>query len=126
MSKKSSRHRRNERAESRLLDHDAIEQRALQISRNEGHETITQDDRRRAREELLAPNEATGVPEVSPEMKPEITAWDEAPGSSGSKAVKVEPEDEASIGKELVEKGLRGPRRTRQGDDPLRRSDSST
>ncbi|HUB68000.1 MAG TPA: hypothetical protein VL981_11000 [Candidatus Methylacidiphilales bacterium] len=120
MSAKSTRHRRNQKAESSLLDHDLIEQRALQIARNEGRDQISQEDRARAREELLAPNEITGEPEISPDMSPQITAWDEAPASTGKKIEKVEPEDEASIGKELVEKGMRGPRRTRSGEDPLR------
>jgi hypothetical protein len=122
MSTKSTRHRRNQKAESNLLDHDLIEQRALQIARDEGRDLISQEDRARAREELLAPNEVTGEPEISPEMHPQITAWDEAPASTGKKVDKVTPEDEASIGKELVEKGMRGPRRTRSGEDPLRRS----
>ena len=119
MSAKSSRHRRNQKAEARLLDRDPVEQRALQIARMEGREAISQEDRRRAGEELLAPNEARNEPEIAPGMEPQITVWDEAPASSGTRAFKVEPEDEASIGKELVEKGLRGPRRNRQGDDPL-------
>ena len=122
MKTKSSRHRRNQEVESRLLDHDLIEQRALQISRIEGHDFITEDDRQRAREELMAPHEPMGEPEISPDMEPQITAWDEAPASSGTRAPKVKPEDEASIRKELAEKGLRGPRRTRQGEGPLRRT----
>jgi hypothetical protein len=115
MSSKSIRHRHNQAAESRLLDVSEIEQRAVQIARDEGREIPTSDDRARAREELLAPNESLGDPEVSPELGPEITAWDEAPGSRGKAGEKVRPEDEASIGKELFEKGLRGPRRTRRG-----------
>ncbi len=114
MSAKSNRHRQNKHTESRRLNHDLVEQRALQISRIEGHDVITQEDRERAREELFAPNETPDAPEVAAEME-KITAWDEAPASSGTRAVKVEPEDETSIGKELIEKGLRGPRRTRQG-----------
>jgi hypothetical protein len=121
MSSKSNRHRHNRSTESRLLDESKIEQRAVQIARDEGREMPTSDDRARAREELLGPNETLGDPEVAPELGKEITAWDEAPESSGRIVEKIGPEDEASIGKELVEKGLRGPRRTRLGDDPLRR-----
>ena len=121
MSSKSTRHRHNQAAESRLLDESLIEQRAVQIARDEGRETPTSDDRARASEELLAPNETQGDPEVSPELGHEITAWDEAPESSGKTVERVKLDDEASIGKELVEKGLRGPRRTRTGEDPLRR-----
>lgn len=123
MSAKSTRHRRNQKAESNLLDHDRIEQRALQIARSEGRGLIGEEDRDRAREELLAPEETTGEPEISPEMNPQITAWDEAPASAGKRADKVLPEDEASIGKELAEKGLRGPRLTRNGEDPLLRGE---
>jgi hypothetical protein len=123
MSSKSTRHRHNVAAESRLLDESQIEQRAVQIARDEGREIPTSEDRTRAREELLGPNETLGDPEVTPELGREITAWDEAPESSGRVVEKVGLEDEASIGKELVEKGLRGPRRTRSGEDPLTRQD---
>ena len=115
MSVQSHHHRENQKDESRRLDHDLIEQRALQIARQENRDTINDDDRQRASEELLAPNEtATDAPEISPDMEPEITAWDEAPASSGQRAPKVLLEDENSVGKDLVEKGLRGPRSTRQ------------
>ncbi len=102
-----------------------IEQRAMQIARNEGRGLITQEDRDRAEEELLAPNETLGEPEISPGMAPQITAWDEAPASAGKRAAKVTPEDEASVGKELAEKGLRGPRLTRSGKDPLLRGEET-
>jgi hypothetical protein len=111
MSSKSNHHRKNQAAESRLIDESPIEQRAVQIARDEG------------REKLLAPNETLGDPEVAPELGGDITAWDEAPGDSGHRVERVMPEDEASIGKELVEKGLRGPRRTQSGSDPLRRTE---
>lgn len=117
MSTKSTRHHQNQKDESRRIDHDPIEQRALQISRMEGHDFITEDDRERAREELLAPNETSSAPEISPDMEPQITAWDEAPASSGTRVPKVEPEDENSIGKELIEKGLRGPHQPRKGTE---------
>jgi len=82
----------------------------LQIARMDGREVCNDDDRRAARSELLAPNEVvTEAPEVSPDTA-DVTAWDEAPGSSGHRVKKVEPEDEASVGKDLIEKGLRGPR----------------
>ena len=112
MSSKSTRHHQNQKDESRRVDHDPVEQRALQISRIEGHDFITEDDRQRAREELLAPNEVSEAPEISPDMEPQITAWDEAPASSGTRAEKIEPEDENSVGKDLIEKGLRGPKRS--------------
>lgn len=112
MSAKSSRNRRNKKVESRVLDHDLVEQRALQIARDEGRDIITQDDRQRAEEELIAPNEVMAEPEISPDMEPQLTAWDEAPASSGKRAPKVEPDDEASVNKELAEKGLRAPSRT--------------
>jgi hypothetical protein len=123
MSSKSNHHRKNQAAESRLIDESPIEQRAVQIARDEGRETPDSSDRARAREELLAPNETLGDPEVAPELGGDITAWDEAPGDSGHRVERVMPEDEASIGKELVEKGLRGPRRTQSGSDPLRRTE---
>jgi hypothetical protein len=111
MSSKTNRHRKNQASESRLLDHSDIEQRALQIARLEGRDEIIDDDRSRAREELLAPNEVREEPEVTPELgSKDVTVWDEAPASSGTKAGKVKPDDEASIGKELIEKGLRYPR----------------
>ncbi len=121
MSSKTNRHRHNQEVESRLMDESAIEQRAVQIARDEGRSTPTADDRSRAREELLAPNETLGDPEVAPELGHEITAWDESPDSSGHKVERVKLEDETAVGKDLVEKGLRGPRRTRMGEDPLRR-----
>jgi len=124
MSTKSKRHHRNKRSESRLLDRDLIEQRALQISRDERRDTISQDDRERAETELYAPNEFQEPPEITPGMEPQVTAWDEAPASAGHQVSKVEPEDEASVGKELIEKGLRAPRRDRQGGDPLFRGRS--
>jgi hypothetical protein len=123
MSSKSNRHRHHQAAESRLLDDSQIEQRAVQIARDEGRDTPTADDRARAREELLAPNEILGDPEVAPELGKDITAWDEAPESRGRMIKKIGLEDENSIGKDLVEKGLRGPRRTSRGGDPLRRPD---
>jgi hypothetical protein len=122
MSSKSTRHRHNQAAESRLMDESLIEQRAAQIARDEGRDLPTAEDRARAREELLAPNETLGDPEVSPELGRDITAWDEAPESSGKRVERVMPEDEASIGKELAEKGMKGPCRTRNGEDPLWRS----
>jgi hypothetical protein len=109
----SSKSNRNQAAESRLIDESEIEQRAVQISRDEGRDLVTADDRARAREELLAPNETTGDPEVSAELGGDRSAWD-APGGSGRQVPRVEPEDEKSIGKELTEKGLRGPRETRK------------
>jgi hypothetical protein len=112
MSSKSN--RRNQAAESRLIDESEIEQRAVQISRDEGREIVTADDRARAREELLAPNETTGDPEVSAELGGDITAWDEVPGSTGTQAPRIVPEDENSVGKELVEKGLRAPHARRK------------
>jgi hypothetical protein len=115
-SAKSRHHRQNKAAESRLIETNPIEERAAEIAGAEGHEPITADDRRRAREELLAPNETPGPPEVGPELGREITAWDEASESSGTRAVRIAPEDEASIGKELVEKGLRGPRQRRRAE----------
>jgi len=124
MSAKSKRNKENKKAESRLLDQDPIEQRALQIARDEGRGEISEMDRLRAREELLAPNETIREPELTPGM-PEITEWDEVPGSSGTRTARVLPEDEASVGKELVEKGFRGPDRTRNGEDPLLRSEES-
>jgi hypothetical protein len=109
MSAKSQRHRGNQRIESRRLNLDLIEQRALQIARSEGRDLPTDDDRQRARDELLAPNEPVPeAPEISLETA-ELTAWDEAPESSGHRVPKVEPEDETSLGKDLIEKGLRGP-----------------
>jgi len=119
MSSKSTRHRHNQATESRLLDESPIEQRAVQIAREEGRGLPTEDDRDRARKELLAPNEEIGDPEVVPELGKEITAWDEAPESKGVQIENVGPEDETAVEKELAEKGLRGPRRTRKGDDPL-------
>lgn len=109
MSKKSQRHRENQKNESRLLDQDPVEQRALQIARDEGRDEITEEDRERSQEELLAPNEVPTDPEISPGMEPQVEVWDEAPASTGKRAFKVKPEDEASIGKELAEKGLRAP-----------------
>ena len=124
VSSKSTRHRHNQADESRLLDHSEIEQRAVQIARDEGRETPGPSDRARAREELLGPNETLGDPEVTPEMGAhDITAWDEAPEDSGHMVAKVGLDDENAIGKDLVEKGLRGPRRTQSGGDPLRRRD---
>jgi hypothetical protein len=123
MSSKSTRHHHNQAAESRLIDDSQIEQRAVQIARDEGREIPSADDRARAKEELLAPNESLGDPEVSPELGEEITAWDEAPGARGHKIKDIVPDDETSVGKDLVEKGLRGPRRTQLGEDPLRRED---
>jgi hypothetical protein len=115
MSTKSNRQKKNQAAESRLLDQSKIEQRAMQIARDEGRGLITADDRARAREELLAPNDNPGDPETAPELGAEgVTAWDEAPGSSGHQVERVAPEDEASVGKELVEKGLRGPHQARK------------
>ena len=122
MSSKSTRHRHNQAEESRLLDGSEIEQRAVQIARDEGRDIPSADDRARAREELLGPNETLGDPEVTPELGGrDLTAWDEAPEDHGHQVKRVRPEDEASIGKELVEKGMRGPRRTSTGEDPLRR-----
>jgi len=110
----SSKSRQNQSTESRLLDENGVEQRALQIARDEGRGLITEEDRTRAREELLASNENGGNPEVTPEMGGDHAAWDESPKENGTHVPNVIPDDEKSIGKELVEKGLRGPRETRQ------------
>lgn len=107
MSKQS---KRNQAAESSLIDRSEIEARAVQIARDEDRDLVTVDDRVRAREELLAPNDSPGAAEVSPELGvEEVTAWDEAPGSSGRRVPKLLPEDENAADKELIEKGLRGP-----------------
>jgi len=123
MSIKSSRHRQNRKLESARLDRDLIEQRALQIARDEGREEISEDDRNRAEQELLAPNEIVAEPEISPEMEPEVSPWDGAPASTGKRAITVKPDDEANINQELIEKGLRGPRRLENGEDPLQRNE---
>ena len=112
----SSKSERNQAAESRLMDESQIEQRAVQIARDEGRDLPSADDRARAREELLAPNDNLGDPEVSPEEGGDRAAFDDVPGESGTQAYRVVPEDERSIGKELVEKGLRGPNATRKAD----------
>jgi hypothetical protein len=106
----STRSRKNQAAESRLVDESKIEARALQIARDEGREVVTADDRARAREELLAPNESEGAAETSPELGVgEVTAWDEAPGASGRRVPRVLPEDETAADQELIENGLRAP-----------------
>jgi hypothetical protein len=121
MSTKSIHHRQNQKLESVRLDHDRIEQRALQIARDEGRCDISSRDRYRAKIELLAPNEATQELEIPSGMNELVSPWDAAPASVGKRAIKVLPEDEASIGKELTEKGLRIPRRLENGEDPLQR-----
>ena len=122
MSSKSTRHRHNQAEESRLLDHSEIEQRAVQIARDEGRETPDASDRARAREELLGPDETLGDPEVTAEMgAANITEWDVAPEDSGHMVEKVGLDDENAIGKDLVEKGMRGPKRTHSGSVKLRR-----
>ncbi len=116
MSTKSHRNHLNQEAESRLIDHSPIEERAVEIALQEGRDEVSDEDRARAREELLAPNETQGDPEVAPELGvKEVTAWDEAPESSGHRVERVLPEDETSIGKELIENGLRGPRKSTPG-----------
>jgi hypothetical protein len=102
--------KKNQAAESRLVDDSKIEARAVQIARDEGRDSVTADDRARAREELYAPNETEGDAEVTPEMGVgRVTAWDEAPGDSGRQVPRVKPEDETAADQELVEKGLRAP-----------------
>jgi hypothetical protein len=44
-------------------------------------------------------------PEVVPGTE-NLTKWDEAPGSKGGAAPRVVPEDENSVGEELVEDGV--------------------
>jgi hypothetical protein len=101
---------KNQAAASRLLDESAVEQRALQIARLEGRDLATEDDRARAREELLAPNQTTGDPEVAPELgAAKVTAWDEAPGDNGAQVPVAGPDDEQTIMEDLTEHGLRGP-----------------
>ena len=112
----SSQSKRNQAAESRLMDESQVEQRAVQIARDEGREEPSADDRSRAREELYAPNENTGDPEVSAEEGGDRSAFDDVAGESGTRAPRVKPEDEKSIGKELVEEGLREPNATREAD----------
>lgn len=113
MSTKSKRHRQNQKKESHLLDHDPIEQRALQIARSEGRHSISQDDRLRAQEELDSPNALPTDPEFTPGMEPQLVAWDEAPASTGKQTPKVQPEDEKNIVQDLIENGLRMPSRSR-------------
>jgi hypothetical protein len=117
MSSKSKRHRRNQKASPDLFDSDLVEQRALRISQDEGHDYVTEEDRQRAKEELFALN---GMPQEfksSTEMEPEIIAWDRAPASFGKRSVKIEPEAEASIDKEQVKNGIRVPRHTGRGNN---------
>jgi hypothetical protein len=56
MSSKSRRNRRNQKATPGLFDSDLVEQRALRISQDEGHDFVTEEDRQRAKEELFALN----------------------------------------------------------------------
>jgi hypothetical protein len=56
---------KNQAADSRPLDESAVEQRALQIARLDSRELITDDDRTRAREELLTPEDTTPPIEVT-------------------------------------------------------------
>jgi len=110
MSAKSTRHRQNKKKESQVLNTDPQEQRALQIARDEGRDEITQEDRDRAEIESYATaDELPEAPEIVPGMEPEVTAWDEAPASSGRHVPNVIPDDETSVGKDLTEKGLRIP-----------------
>ena len=113
--------KRNQAEESRLLNNSEIEQRAMQIARDEGRGIPSADDRARASEELLAPNEEVADPEVTPELGEQIQAWDEAPGESGTKTPDIIPEDNQSVGKDLVEKGMRGPTKNSLADDQRRK-----
>ncbi|CAN5519032.1 hypothetical protein BH09VER1_BH09VER1_51400 [soil metagenome] len=48
---------------------------------------------------------SSAAPEVD-ERTGNLTAWDEPPGAMGGSAPKVPPDDEATIGAELVDEGL--------------------
>jgi len=109
MSAKSHRNRQNRKQENHILDTDPLEQRALQIARDEGRDEITKEDRERAEIELYATSEPAEAPEVLPGVETEVTAWDEAPASSGRHVPNIIPEDETNVSKDLVEKGLRVP-----------------
>ena len=93
----------------------------MQIARDEGRGTPSADDRARAREELQTPNGAPLDPEVAPELGGDRTSADEAPGESGRKIPNIIFDDEESIGKELVEKGMKGPVAASLSDDQRRK-----
>ena len=117
MSSKSTRHRENRAAEAHLLEASVLEQRALQIARSEGRHGINASDRARAEEELLAPNEVVGVPELGSKLGgQEPSPWGQPPGHTGRQAETVRPEDDGNQIRDLVENGMRGPCRSRHAD----------
>jgi hypothetical protein len=83
-----------------------VEVRASELARTEGRESVTDTDRERARVEMTnLPGEPVAPEAVQPEIE-QLVAWDEPADASGHRAQRVSPDDEATIGEQLVQEGV--------------------
>ena len=83
---------------------ESIEERAVQLARIDGRKEANEADRTLAQAELQGAIEPQS-PEATPPVE-EIVMWDEAPGSFGTHAPQVHPDDDAQIGEVLIEEGV--------------------
>ncbi len=86
------------------ISDDQIERHAAEIARMDGRIDVGEQDRFRAREELMNPG-ASPAPEADETVHP-VETWSKATGSQGHRAVRVEPDDEQTVAEQLVEEGL--------------------
>jgi len=105
MKSKLNKHRHTQDSEPYLLDEHQIEERARQIAKSEGRDTISETDRTRAWDELLPP---TQMP--YPVSSSQSMAWEELTALTGRQYNHQSWEDSQSIGEVLFEHGLRQPR----------------
>jgi hypothetical protein len=84
---------------------DLVEQRALELAKTDGRAEANEKDLAEARAELLSGEPLTAA-EVPDPAVDQITAWDDVPAETGSRAPKFGTEDEANIAQVLVEEGL--------------------
>ena len=83
-----------------------LEERAKELAILDNRSIVTDDDRRNARRELLGEAGPGNDAEGADSMVAAVVTWDEAPGSTGTQAPEILPQDEASIGEQLVEEGM--------------------
>jgi hypothetical protein len=81
-----------------------IERRATEIARMDGRTEPGEQDRFRAREELLRADPPP-PPEADESAKP-IQSWSKGPASQAHRGVRTDLEDEVSAAEQLINEGL--------------------
>jgi hypothetical protein len=82
-----------------------IQRRASEIAHMDGRSEAAEQDRFRAREELLHAGTPPPPPEADESTKP-VESWGKGPASRAQRGVRTDLEDEVSAAEQLVSEGL--------------------